>query len=65
MYDLVVSDDGVGIPEEIDIRKTKSLGLQLVKTLAEHQLRGTVNLDRTEGTKFHIRFSEASYGKRI
>ena len=65
IYDLVVSDNGVGIPDGIDIRKTKSLGLPLISTLVERQLQGTLDLDRTKGTKFHIRFSEVSYSKRI
>jgi two-component sensor histidine kinase len=54
--ELTVSDDGVGIPEEIDIRKTESLGLQLVHILAENQLDGEIELDRDGGTAFKIRF---------
>ncbi len=64
-YDLIVSDNGIGMPEGLDIRKTKSLGLQLVMTLIEDQLRGTIDLDRTNGTRFHIRFREICYEKRI
>lgn len=64
-YNLTVSDNGIGIPENLDIRITKSLGLQLVTTLVDHQLMGTINLDRTNGTGFHIRFKEVSYKKRI
>jgi len=45
-----------GIPEEIDIRKTESLGLQLVHILAEDQLDGTLSVDREKGTAFKIRF---------
>ena len=58
-YDLTVSDNGIGIPEDLDIHKTDTLGLQLVTTLVEHQLQGELDLKRTEGTEFHIRFSEA------
>ena len=54
-YFIEVSDDGVGIPNSIDIHKTDSLGLQLIDMLTE-QLGGTLNLDRTKGTKFTIRF---------
>jgi two-component sensor histidine kinase len=64
-YELVVSDNGAGIPESIDIRKTSSLGLKLVVNLVEHQLQGKLRLDRTNGTKFHIRFKEPTYKKRI
>jgi PAS domain S-box-containing protein len=62
---MVVSDNGIGIPEDLDIRKTKSLGLQLIITLVEHQLGGTIDLDRTNGTRFHIHFKGISYKKRI
>ena len=54
--ELTVSDDGIGIPEEIDMEKTESLGLQLVHILAEDQLDGTIDLDRDGGTAFRIRF---------
>lgn len=57
LYELKVSDNGEGIPEHLDIKKTKSLGLQLVSTLAEHQLMGSMKLNRnTTGTEFVIRF---------
>ena len=54
--ELIVSDNGVGIPEDVDIRNTESLGLQLVTTLAENQLDGEMQLNRTEGTEFRIKF---------
>jgi len=57
-WELIVSDNGVGIPEDIDFRNTESLGLHLVTILAEDQLRGEINLNRTEGTEFKIKFEE-------
>ena len=56
--ELTVSDDGIGIPAEIEIKKTESLGLQLVQLLAETQLDGMLELDRDGGTAFRIRFEE-------
>ncbi len=53
---LCVSDDGIGIPVDIDIRKTKSLGLNLVTALAENQLHGRIILNRERGTEFQINF---------
>lgn len=58
-YVLRVSDDGVGIPPEIDFRDTQSLGLHLVCTLTR-QLGGTIELDRLFGTEFRITFAENS-----
>jgi len=54
--ELTVSDNGVGIPDEVDFRETKSLGLHLVSILAEDQLQGKIKLDKTKGTRFEIRF---------
>ncbi|MDG6244952.1 MAG: histidine kinase dimerization/phosphoacceptor domain -containing protein [Methanolobus sp.] len=50
---LTVGDNGVGFPEDIDFTETDSLGLQLVTTLTA-QIDGTIELDRSLGTKFII-----------
>jgi PAS domain S-box-containing protein len=52
---LVVADDGVGFPAEVDFQATESLGLQLVNTLTD-QLDGTISLERQPGTRFSISF---------
>jgi PAS domain S-box-containing protein len=54
--ELVVQDNGVGIPKDIDLQKIESLGLKLVAILTEDQLGGKVRLDRTKGTEFQIKF---------
>ncbi len=46
---LIVGDNGIGLPEGIDIENTATLGLQLVNILT-NQIRGTYNLDRSSGT---------------
>jgi len=56
--ELIISDNGVGFPKELDFRKTKSLGLQLVNTLVKDQLDGEIELDRSAGTKFEIKFKQ-------
>jgi len=56
--ELTVSDNGVGIPEDIDFKNTETLGLRLVTILAEDQLNGKVNLIKSKGTTFHITFKE-------
>ena len=53
---LIVADMGIGFPDNIDFRNTESLGMQLVEALVK-QLEGTIELDRSEGTKFTIRFT--------
>jgi PAS domain S-box-containing protein len=52
--ELVVRDDGVGLPAELDIRTTSSMGMGLVVGLVEKQLGGRLELDRTQGTCFTI-----------
>ncbi|HEX4337560.1 MAG TPA: CHASE domain-containing protein [Polyangiaceae bacterium] len=55
--ELVVQDDGRGLPEDIDPRKTTSLGLDLVFTFAE-QLEAKVEIERSHGTAFRFRFRQ-------
>ena len=55
-FTLNVMDDGKGIPEEIDIRKTKSLGLRLVRMLSQ-QLEGEFEFQSNNGTSFELKFA--------
>jgi PAS domain S-box-containing protein len=52
---LVVSDNGVGLPEHISLRAAESLGLQLVASLAD-QLGATIEVKRVGGTEYGISF---------
>jgi PAS domain S-box-containing protein len=54
-YRLVVSDNGVGFPANLDFRNAPSLGLQLVCTLVD-QLGGTIELIGAPGTTFNVTF---------
>lgn len=58
--ELLVEDDGVGLPEHIDPRGGASLGLDLVFTLAR-QLKATVEVVRASGTHFRFLFSGGNY----
>jgi PAS domain S-box-containing protein len=60
-----VKDNGVGLPGDLDFRNTRTLGLQLVSTLAESQLQGKIELNRDEGTEFIIGFKEIKYEQRF
>jgi two-component sensor histidine kinase len=55
--ELIVSDNGIGIPDSWDLNKVDSLGLKLVKMIAEDQLGGSVNIESSNGTKFTIKFN--------
>ncbi|MBI5679716.1 MAG: PAS domain-containing protein [Methanobacterium sp.] len=63
-YELIISDDGIGIPKDIDFKNTDSLGLQLVNNLID-QLDGEIEIEKTHGTKFKIKFKELKYETRI
>ena len=41
---VTISDDGVGLPEGFDISTSPNLGLQIVRTLTENELRGNLAL---------------------
>ncbi|MBT8299720.1 MAG: sensor histidine kinase [Maribacter sp.] len=57
-YVLYIGDDGVGFPESIDHKTTKSLGLKLIHNLAR-QLKGTISKDSSKkGTNYIVKFSE-------
>jgi len=55
-FELLIGDDGIGIPRDMDFRTSQSLGLHLVKILVEGQLGGEVEMHRENGTEFRIRF---------
>ncbi len=55
-FTLTVLDNGVGIPENLDIEEIDSLGLQLVTSLVD-QLDGELELKRNKGTEFTIKFT--------
>jgi PAS domain S-box-containing protein len=53
---IFLRDDGIGMPEDIELDTATSLGLTLVKNLVRNQLRGEVHFRRTSGTEYFIRF---------
>jgi PAS domain S-box-containing protein len=54
--ELRISDNGIGLPDGFDFDNSKTLGLKLVKKLAENQLRGTIDVIAGKGTEFIIKF---------
>ncbi|HWR26213.1 MAG TPA: PocR ligand-binding domain-containing protein, partial [Methanosarcina sp.] len=55
-FTLIISDNGIGIPENLNLEDIDSLGLQLVTSLVD-QLEGKFKLKRGNGTEFTIRFT--------
>jgi PAS domain S-box-containing protein len=63
--ELTVTDNGIGMPADVNVDETESLGLRLVSILARDQLRGTLDVKVDGGTRFKVTFptSEQSGNK--
>jgi PAS domain S-box-containing protein len=46
-----IADNGIGLPRGFDLSKANTLGLKLVRTLVEQQLKGTLRIRREKGTE--------------
>ncbi|MGV8075246.1 MAG: sensor histidine kinase [Syntrophobacteraceae bacterium] len=57
-FRLTVRDNGIGIPEGLNIADLESLGLRLVSDLVRYQLGGELEISRNRGTIFHVAFKE-------
>lgn len=59
-YELMIHDDGKGLPEHVDITNSDSLGLRLARLMVEHDLRGSIESELNDGTTFTVRFPAES-----
>ncbi|MBF0459475.1 MAG: DUF3365 domain-containing protein [Nitrospirae bacterium] len=64
-YDIEIWDDGVGLPESVGLSGNETLGLQLVVSIVENQLRGTIVLNREKGARFKITFAEVRQKQQL
>ncbi|MCC5598726.1 PAS domain S-box protein [Nostoc favosum] len=55
---LIIRDNGIGLPENFDSKKAKTLGITLVQGLVK-QLRGKLEIDSHHGTQFKITFTNS------
>ncbi|CAB5239628.1 unannotated protein [freshwater metagenome] len=54
---IEIIDDGVGLPPEFNLTTSSNLGLQIVRTLTENELRGEIRLvSDADGTKGILHF---------
>ena len=53
---LVIRDNGVGLPSDMDFRQSRSLGMTLVVTLVK-QIRGVMEWHNDDGLEVQIAFS--------
>lgn len=54
---LIVSDNGVGVDDDLCIEESDTLGLQIVSALV-NQIDGEIKIDNSNGTKFTINFRD-------
>ena len=52
---LSVADDGIGLPEGLEVGRSRSLGLKMIHSLTR-QIGGQVEIRRGTGVEFRIRF---------
>jgi two-component system, sensor histidine kinase PdtaS len=63
-YELIIRDNGIGLPKTLDLNNVDSLGLRLVNSLTE-QIDGEVIINIKNGTEFKIKFKGLEYRNRI
>ena len=56
-FKLIIEDNGPGLSNDFDVKKTRSLGLRLVNRLVK-QLHGTLKLTNVKGARFEIIFKD-------
>ena len=62
---ITISDNGVGVPDNFDIKKVNSFGLDIITSITEKQLEGKLEFRKNKGTEFIVRFKEKKYAERI
>jgi two-component sensor histidine kinase len=55
-HSIIISDNGIGLPENFDIKKPQSMGTQIVQILVE-QVEAQLDFTVDDGTCFRILFS--------
>jgi len=53
---IIYSDNGIGLPENIDLENNTTFGLQLISMLVK-QISGVIDIERGNGSKFIIKFT--------
>lgn len=62
---IQLNDNGVGIPNDFDLKNVSTMGMQTVFSLTEYQLMGKVKYDTKKGLKWHISFKDDRHKERV
>jgi two-component sensor histidine kinase len=60
LFELVVKDNGVGLPAPLDLENPKTLGFRLISTLVRHQMEGTWQATNEDGACIRVRWPSSS-----
>lgn len=59
-YQLIIWDDGIGFPDDIDPTQIRTLGMSLIRGLSE-QIEGTLTIKQIQGVQLCLTFSEGQF----
>jgi len=65
VIELRISDNGIGIPESVNLLDGDTLGIQLFRNIAEEQLNGEVHFNYKDGVSYTIKFKDVLYEERV
>jgi len=54
--ELEVFDNGIGLPDDLDHRRTSTLGMRIISLLIENQLEGAWHMSNSNGARFFIKW---------
>ncbi|MDD1729697.1 MAG: PAS domain S-box protein [Methanospirillum sp.] len=59
---ISIHDNGIGIPDPEEISRSNSLGVKLIRTLVQHQLKGSLSITSVQGTQVLVEFPYIAKG---
>jgi len=59
---ITVRDDGNRVTCSVDINRTNSLGIQLIRTLVQHHVEGFLTITSGKGTEVRMEFPALTEG---
>jgi two-component sensor histidine kinase/ABC-type amino acid transport substrate-binding protein len=62
---LEYRDDGIGVPDDFDLKGQKTFGMQLLIKIVETQLRGEISIEKGEGLRYVLKIPTNLYEARV
>ncbi|MCD4653136.1 sensor histidine kinase, partial [bacterium] len=56
--ELIISDNGIGLPEDVDFKNSDTMGFQLINALID-QIEGTYEINSEHGMFFRLEFANS------